>query len=158
MADYVSDLKVGAKLGNGAFGEVFRGEDPAHGVVAVKVLKRELFHNDAVWPIFKAGYLGEAKNLAKATHRNVVQIYHVVEAPDGDSVVICMSFCPGGSLQTAFESGPMSLSGVRKVGNEVLMGARCHAHEGHGPSRRQARQHPPRASSLKSESRDSRWR
>jgi serine/threonine-protein kinase len=122
MADYVSDLKLGAKLGNGAFGEVFRGEDPAHGQVAVKVLKRELFHNDAIWPIFKKRYLAEAQNLAKATHRNVVQIHHVVEAPDGNSVVICMAFCPGGSLQTAFEAGPMSFSAVRKVGNEVLMG------------------------------------
>lgn len=122
MADYVSDLKLGAKLGNGAFGEVFRGDDPAHGQVAVKVLKRELFHNDAVWPAFKASYLAEAKNLAKATHRNVVQIHHVVEAPDGDSVVICMAFCPGGSLQDAFEAGPMSFSAVRKVGNDVLMG------------------------------------
>jgi serine/threonine-protein kinase len=122
MADYVSDLKLGAKLGNGAFGEVFRGDDPAHGEVAVKVLKRDLFHDDAVWPTFKAGYLAEAKNLAKAMHRNVVQVHHVVEAPDGDSVVICMAFCPGGSLQSAFENGPMTLSAVRKVGNEVLMG------------------------------------
>ena len=38
MADYVSGLTLGAKLGNGAFGEVFLGEDPAHGEVAVKVL------------------------------------------------------------------------------------------------------------------------
>lgn len=122
MADYVSDLKVGAKLGNGAFGEVFRGEDPAHGEVAVKVLKREWFHDDATWPDYKAGYLAEAKNLAKATHRNVVQVHHVVEAPDADSVVICMAFCPGGSLQTPFENGPMTLSAVRKVATDVLMG------------------------------------
>jgi serine/threonine-protein kinase len=122
MADYVSDLKVGAKLGNGAFGEVFRGEDPAHGEVAVKVLKREWFHDDTTWPDYKAGYLAEAKNLAKATHRNVVQLHHVVEAADGDSVVICMAFCPGGSLQTQFELGPMTLPAVRKVGTEVLMG------------------------------------
>jgi serine/threonine-protein kinase len=122
VADYVSDLKVGAKLGNGAFGEVFRGEDPAHGEVAVKVLKRAWFHDDATWPDYKAGYLNEAKNLAKASHRNVVQVHHVVEAPDGDSVVICMAFCPGGSLQTAFDNGPMTLVNVRKVGTEVLMG------------------------------------
>ncbi len=122
MADYVSDLKLGAKLGNGAFGEVFRGEDPAHGEVAVKVLKRESFHNDAIWPLYKAGYLAEAKNLSKASHRNVVQVHHVVEAPDGDSVVICMAFCPGGSLQAPFERGPMTLPAVRKVGTEVLMG------------------------------------
>ena len=122
MGEFVSDLKLGAKLGNGAFGEVFRGEDPAHGAVAVKVLKRAWFHDDATWPVYKAGYLAEAKNLAKASHRNVVQVHHVVEAPDGDSVVICMAFCPGGSLQTLFENGPMTLTDVRKIGTEVLMG------------------------------------
>jgi len=122
MADYVSDLKLGAKLGNGAFGEVFRGEDPAHGEVAVKVLRREAYHDDATWPDYKASYGEEAKNLAKATHRNVVQIHHVVEAPDGDSVVICMAFCPGGSLQDAYEKGPLPLHAVRKVATDVLMG------------------------------------
>jgi eukaryotic-like serine/threonine-protein kinase len=122
MADYISDLKLGAKLGNGAFGEVFRAEDPAHGEVAVKVLKRDCFHDDATWPDYKAGYLAEAKNLAKASHRNVVQLHHVVEAQDGDSVLICMAFCPGGSLEAPFDRGPMTLAAVRKVGTEVLMG------------------------------------
>lgn len=123
MGDFVSDLKLGGQLGNGHFGEVFLGDDPAHGQVAVKVLKRDAFrHTDAIWPTFKASYLAEAKNLAKASHRNVVQIHHVVEAPDGDSVMICMAFCSGGSLQTAFDHGPMTLSAVRKVGTEVLMG------------------------------------
>ena len=122
MPDYVSDLKLGAKLGNGAFGEVFRGYDPAHAEVAVKVLSRASFHDDASWPGYKAGYLAEAKNLAKATHRNVVQVHHVVEAPDGNSVVICMSFCPGGSLEAHFNGGPMLLPALRNVGTEVLMG------------------------------------
>jgi serine/threonine-protein kinase len=123
MADFVSDLKLGDRLGAGAFGEVYRGEDPAHGEVAVKVLKRDVFeHDDVKWPNFKAGYLAEAKNLAKASHRNVVQVHHVVEAADGNSVMICMAFCPGGSLQSAFDRGPMTLSAVRKVGTEVLMG------------------------------------
>lgn len=122
MAGFVSDLKIGKKIGNGAFGDVFEGTDPAHGKVAVKVLARKSFHDDASWPGYKAGYLAEAKNLSKATHRNVVQLHHVVEAPDGDSVLICMAFCPGGSLQTPFEQGPMSLLAVRKTGTEILMG------------------------------------
>ncbi|HWU73042.1 MAG TPA: serine/threonine-protein kinase [Sphingomonas sp.] len=122
MADYVSDLKLGAKLGNGAFGEVFRGDDPAHGQVAVKVLRRKAFWDDAAWPDYKEGFIAEAKNLSKASHRNVVQVHHVAEAPDGNSVVICMAFCPGGSLQAKFEAGPMTLAAVRKVGTEVLMG------------------------------------
>lgn len=122
MADFVSGLKIGAKLGNGAFGEVFRGEDPAHGEVAVKILRREAYHDDGTWPDYKASYGAEAQNLAKATHRNVVKVHHVVEAPNGNSVVICMAFCPGGSLQTSYENGPMTLYSVRKVGTEVLMG------------------------------------
>jgi len=122
MADYVSDLKLGAKLGNGAFGEVYIGEDPAHGEVAIKVIKRELYHDDARWAEYKEGCSNEARNLAKATHRNVVQVHHVAETQGGDSIVICMAFCPGGSLQSAFERGPMTLSAVRKVGNDVLMG------------------------------------
>ena len=122
MAGLVSALELGSKLGNGAFGEVYKGVDPAHGPVAVKVLKRNAFQDDATWPDFKAAYLAEAKNLSKASHRNVVQVHHVVEAADGDSVMICMAFCPGGSLQSEFDRGPMTLSAVRKIGTEVLMG------------------------------------
>jgi serine/threonine protein kinase len=122
MADYVSGLTISDKLGNGHFGEVYRGRDPAQGEVAVKILCREAYHDDATWPDFKTGYLAEAQNLAKATHRNVVQVHHVVEAADGNSVVICMAFCSGGSLQKPFDDGPMTLPNVRKVGTEVLMG------------------------------------
>jgi serine/threonine-protein kinase len=86
------------------------------------VLKRDALHDDASWPSYKDSYLAEAKYLAKATHRNVVQVHHAVEAQDGNSVVICMAFCAGGSLQTAYKSGPMTLFAVRKAATEVLMG------------------------------------
>jgi serine/threonine-protein kinase len=42
--------------------------------------------------------------------------------PDGNSIRFCMAFCPGGSLQSAFEAGPMTLPAVRKASTEVLMG------------------------------------
>ncbi|WP_372021800.1 serine/threonine-protein kinase (plasmid) [Tistrella mobilis] len=122
MFQYVSGLKIGEKLGSGAFGEVFCGEDPTHGKVAVKILSRRESHNDVTWPAFKVSYLAEARNLAKAEHRNVVRVHHVVETPDGQSVAICMAFCPGGSLQVPYEKGPMTLSDVRKIGTNVLMG------------------------------------
>jgi len=113
VANFVSDLKIGSKIGNGHFGEVFKGRDPAHGKVAVKILRREAYHDDASWPNYKAAYLAEAQNLSKATHPNVVHVHHVVEAPDGESVFICMAFCAGGSLQKVFEKGPMMLAAVR---------------------------------------------
>ena len=125
MSTLISRLKIGTKLGCGWFGEVFLGQDDVHGQVAVKVLSRKPLHSDADWAAHKAGFLAEAQNLSKATHRNVVQVYHIVESEDGNSVQFCMAFCPGGSLQSAFEKGPMTLPAVRKVGTEVLLGLKA---------------------------------
>ncbi|MBS0355510.1 MAG: serine/threonine protein kinase [Proteobacteria bacterium] len=122
MAGVVPELHVGKKLGNGHFGEVFLGEDGVHGTVAVKVLSRKLAHTDAEWLAYKAGFLAEAQHLSKARHRNVVQVFHIEELPDGNSIRFCMAFCPGGSLQQAFEAGPMPLLDVRKVATDVSLG------------------------------------
>jgi serine/threonine protein kinase len=122
VANVVPVLRVGRKLGNGHFGTVFLGQDSVHGTVAVKVLARKPGQSDAEWLAYKTSFLAEAQNLSKATHRNVVQVYHIEELPDGESIRFCMALCPGGSLQTAFEAGPMTLPAIRKAGTEVLMG------------------------------------
>lgn len=46
MTDLVSDLKIGAKIGNGHLGQVFVAEDPARGEAAVKVLSRHAHQDD----------------------------------------------------------------------------------------------------------------
>jgi serine/threonine protein kinase len=122
MAGVVPALQVGAKLGNGHFGEVFLGNDGVHGEVAVKVLARKPAQNDAEWLAFKAGFLAEAQHLSKARHRNVVQVYHIEELPDGNSIRFCMAYCPRGSLQQIFDVGPMPLLDVRKVATDVSLG------------------------------------
>ncbi len=122
MPDLVSDLKIGAKIGNGHFGEVFEGTDPAHGDVAVKVLSRKAQDDDAAWKRYKDNALSEAKNLSKAAHPNVVKVHHVVEKDDGESVFICMEYCAGGSLEAKFDAGPMNLADVKKATTEVLLG------------------------------------
>jgi eukaryotic-like serine/threonine-protein kinase len=122
MASVVPALRIGKRLGNGHFGVVFLGKDSVHGPVAVKVLARKPGHSDTEWQAYKTGFLAEAQNLSKATHRNVVQVHHIEELPDGNSIRFCMALCPGGSLQSAFEARPMTLPAVRKAGTEVLMG------------------------------------
>lgn len=122
MSGFRSSLKILHKIGNGHFGEVYLGKDEVHGRVAVKVLKRDLDDSDDEWTKYKAGFLAEAQHLSRATHRNVVQVYHIVESDDGESIQFCMAFCPGGSLQSAFETGPMDLAALRKFGTEVLLG------------------------------------
>lgn len=130
MLGFRSGLQILNKIGNGHFGEVYLGQDEVHGRVAVKVLARDPFDSDERWANYKAGFLAEAQYLSKATHRNVVQVYHIVESIDGKSIQFCMAYCPGGSLQSAFERGPMTLAAIRKAGTEVLMGlAALHARE-----------------------------
>lgn len=122
MAAIVPELQIGAKLGNGHFGEVFLGTDGVHGNVAVKVLSRKPEHSDAEWQEYKVGFLAEAQHLSKATHQNVVRVHHIEELPDGNSIRFCMEYCSGGSLQSKFEAGPMTLAAVRKAATEMLMG------------------------------------
>lgn len=122
MADYTSRLDIGDELGNGHFGQVHRAQDQAHGEVAVKVLTRGETMTDAQWAVYKEGHLEEAQNLSKAEHRNVAKVHYVVEGDGGDSVVICMAFCPGGSLQDQFEAGPMALPDVKRVATQVTHG------------------------------------
>jgi serine/threonine protein kinase len=100
MADYTSGLKVGKKIGNGHFGQVHEAVDPAYGNVAVKILRRGGTLNDAQWATYKDEHLGEAKSLSRAEHRNVVKVHYVVEGDGGDSVAICMAFCPGVRFRT----------------------------------------------------------
>lgn len=122
MADYTADIQLGEQIGNGHFGEVHHGTDPAHGHVAVKVLRRGATMNDAHWANYKENHFGEAQMLSRAQHRNVVKVHSVVEGDGGDTVLICMAYCPNGSLQSSFEQGPMSLKAVKRIATQITHG------------------------------------
>lgn len=130
MPPIVPPLQIGRKLGAGFFGEVFLGKDGVHGRVAVKVLSRKAGQSDDEWDEIKSSFLAEAQKLSKAKHRNVVEVFHIEELPGGNTIRFCMAYCPGGSLQSQFEKGPMVLRAVRKAGTEVLLGlAALHARD-----------------------------
>ncbi len=118
----VPPLQLLGKLGAGAFGEVFEGKDVVHGRVAVKVMSQSPTETPADWDKRKAGLLAEAQRLSAAEHRNVVRVHSISETNGGDSIHLCMAHCPGGSLQTAYEHGPLSLDAVRKIATEVTLG------------------------------------
>lgn len=122
MVDDISPLVMKHRLGAGAYGVVFMGEDAVHGDVAVKVVGRKPGQTDEQWAVHRRSFLAEAQNLSRATHKNVVQVHKFVESEDGNSIKFCMAYCPGGSLQTAFERGPMTLGAVRKAATEVTLG------------------------------------
>lgn len=122
MNELVSKLQIGEELGEGCFGKVYRGHDPVHGEVAVKVIVKKPEHTDDVWQAMKADMLKEAQRLKKAQHRNVVEVYHLAERKSDDAVLYVMQCCHGGSLQGAFEQGLMTLSTVRDIATQITLG------------------------------------
>lgn len=120
MTTVIPALQIGERLGSGYFGEVFLAQDIVHGQVAVKVLGRKPEHADDEWIAVKRGFLAEAQHLSNATHRNVVQVHGIEEFDD--CIRFSMAYCPGGSLQAPYESGPMPLSAVRRITLDVLLG------------------------------------
>jgi len=122
MTRLLSNLHIGTPLGSGFFGEVFTGRDDVHGMVAVKVIKQDAGESPLDWHGRRTGLLKEGQRLAQATHSNIAKVHHIVESEVGDSICLVMELCSGGSLQPAFEKGPMSLATVRKIATEVTLG------------------------------------
>jgi len=117
-----ADLAFGKLIGKGHFGEVFLGTDDVHGQVAIKVFRREAGETEHVWNGRKDNLLQEAQHLKKATHRNVVQVYNLLESDSDDAINLVMEFCPRGSLQKDYEAGPFTLRRVRDIATEVTFG------------------------------------
>ncbi len=127
MTDLIANLKKSHKLGNGFFGEVFLCKDDVHGNVAAKVFRRNYpnAETDAEWLKRKADLLKEGQRLKEADHNNVVRVHYLVERNDGNEVYLVMHLCDDGSLQGAFEQGPMSLADVRGHCTQVVHGLRA---------------------------------
>jgi serine/threonine-protein kinase len=117
-----SNLKKGKRIGGGFFGDAHLGTDDVHGEVAVKVMRQQVGETPAEWEIRKQGLLAEGQRLKQATHRNVVQVYQLLQSDDDDEILLVMEYCRQGSLQSAFDAGPMRLAAVRKVATEVCFG------------------------------------
>ncbi|WP_456021299.1 serine/threonine-protein kinase [Pseudomonas protegens] len=120
MSSVVPELEIIRHLGSGAFGDVYLARDGVHGEVAVKVMSRKPEETDEEWVDIKREFLTEARHLSTATHRNVVQVFGIEDL--GDSIRFTMTYCPGGSLHTRYQAGPMTLAAVRKAATDVLIG------------------------------------
>ncbi|WP_026607561.1 serine/threonine-protein kinase [Methylocapsa acidiphila] len=121
MTVLTSNLKMGTHIGSGHFGDVFLANDPVHGEVAVKVIARDATESPEEWQKRKDNLLKEAQHLKKATHRNVVQVYHLGEHKD-DAMLCVMEYCSGGSLQKPYDNGPISIDKVLRVATEITSG------------------------------------
>jgi serine/threonine protein kinase len=103
--------------------------DDVHGQVAVKVLIQLPGEDSKDWAARKENLLAEGQHLSTAAHPNVVRVHHLLQSESDDSILLVMEYCAGGSLQGAFESGPMTLSEVRRLSTDVCLGLNAlHSH------------------------------
>lgn len=112
-------VEVGKKIGDGEYGEVFRGVLKGTGknagmaaMVAVKSLKRR----DAA-----EEFLEEARIMVELRHSNLVNFYGVVDK--GDPIYLVTELCAEGSLKIFLRKGNvLQVPSLVKMGMEIAMG------------------------------------
>jgi serine/threonine protein kinase len=117
-----SSLVLDSVLGSGCFGTVHKGHDSVFPALAIKVIEKQSGESQADWIARRDDLLQEAHRLRDATHQNVVAVKYMVVAPTDDAIWLAMDYCAGGSLLSDYEGGPMKLSRVRRIINDVCNG------------------------------------
>src|SRR5262245_30890804 len=94
------------RIGKGAMGEVWRGEDPEIGrEVAVKVLRLPEGLSDQQGAEWRQRFLREARAAGRLSHAGIVAIHDVGEADDG-RLFIVMELVQGQGLDEILSKGP----------------------------------------------------
>jgi len=114
--------EVRGRIGQGAFGVVWRAYQPSVGrEVAVKVIRPE-FSSD---PAFVRRFEAEARTIARLAHPHIVPLIDFWRDPD--SAYLVLGLMSGGSLLTAMGAGALDQSAARRVLGQVGS-ALHHAH------------------------------
>jgi serine/threonine-protein kinase len=99
--------RIVAKLGAGAFGEVYKAQDTLlHRTVAIKRIRMDAFTDEGQLEEVKERFLREAKVAAQLSHPNIVTIHDIHWSRDLSFIV--MEFIEGQTLQKL-------LSGKRRL-------------------------------------------
>ncbi|MBA2544979.1 MAG: serine/threonine protein kinase [Deltaproteobacteria bacterium] len=103
----VGEYVVDDKLGEGAFGTVFRATHPLIGkVVAIKVLARKF----SVDPEMVSRFVAEAKAVNQIRHRHIIDIFSFSQLADGRHYYV-MEYLDGETLDARIErDGKLSLA------------------------------------------------
>lgn len=118
-----STIKVESlRFAEGHFGDVHMGDDPIHGKVAVKVLKKIAGESDAEWIARGAELLEEGQNLKKASHANIVQVLNVLSHETTGAIHLVVEFCDGESLESLCKKDPLKLARIRSIIGQVCSG------------------------------------
>jgi serine/threonine-protein kinase len=103
----VGEYTIDSKLGQGAFGTVYKAQHPLIGkVVAIKVLATKL----SVDPEMVSRFIAEARAVNQIRHRNIIDIFSFGKLPDGRQFYV-MEYLEGEPLDALVDRvGNMSLA------------------------------------------------
>jgi tetratricopeptide (TPR) repeat protein len=123
LPERLGPYRLEGRLGRGGMGEVYRAFDERlDRPVAVKLIRA----SSAEDPRARERFRREARAAASLNHPAIVQIYDIVETPEGDAIV--MELVSGGTLASLLRSGPLDLERALRLGSEVAEGlAAAHA-------------------------------
>jgi serine/threonine protein kinase/flagellar basal body-associated protein FliL len=115
----ISHYRLDQKLGEGTYGEVYRGvhihDDEL--VVAIKVIHPNLANDDA----FVSGLRKECRLLAKLVHRNIVSFRDLVLSEDHPPAMV-LELLEGEDLYSRIKAGPVATAEVVRVLEAMLEG------------------------------------
>ena len=107
-----SRYELGAMIGRGGMGDVYRGVDTYTGqIVAIKLLHQDIVADN---PYLVDRFKREGEALRQLNHPNIVQILDTVE--DGDRHYLIMEYVGGGSLRTQLDKhGPLPVEQILNI-------------------------------------------
>jgi eukaryotic-like serine/threonine-protein kinase len=112
--EWIGPYRIGAKVGEGGMGEVYRGTDTNLGrSVALKVLPDVV----AADPQRLARFDREAKTLATLNHPNIAQIYGL-ERSNGATALV-MELVEGPTLGDRIAQGPVPVDEALSVARQI---------------------------------------
>ncbi len=114
QTEEVRGYELKEEIGEGAYGIIHRGIQPAIGrEVAIKII-RHRYAND---PAFIRRFEAEAQTIARLEHPHIVPLYDYWREPAGAYLV--MRLLRGGNLLTAMEQGPWAPERVQKLLDQI---------------------------------------
>lgn len=117
-----SRYRIGALIGHGGMGKVFRGHDDQGRPFAIKVLRPELSSD----PDLVLRFVRERNVLLRVRGPHVVPVHDLVV--EGDTLAIVMELVPGADLRAALRSGSFAPAEVARIGAGIARGLAV-AHE-----------------------------
>ena len=113
MPDSIAHYRIGAKLGQGAMGEVYRATDTKLGRdVAIKLIAPALAEDQTRL----ASFTREAQVLASLNHPNIAAIYGV------EDHALVMELVEGQTLADRIKQGPIALDEALRIARQIAEG------------------------------------